>query len=107
MRRGHHSLSVAILATLLLVCGLAVPGQVLAGGLRFAAPPEGTTVEPGETLTVAVEALPGVTPRLVGLLSPLIMEFREEPPFAFAVTIPSDAPLGPHTITADGLDVKE
>jgi hypothetical protein len=99
---------VGLLATVLLLGpGLAFSGPAQRIGLRFAAPPDGTTVEPGQTLTVIVEPLPGVTPTFVALLSTLFLDFREQRPFIFAVTIPEDAPLGPGRVTADGLAAGE
>ncbi|MCI0371454.1 MAG: Ig-like domain-containing protein [candidate division NC10 bacterium] len=57
-------------------------------------------MEPGETLTVTVEASPTDRFRGVAVLSPLASDFKTAPPFVFTLEIPPDAPLGPQPLTA-------
>ncbi|MFQ5961601.1 MAG: hypothetical protein ACE5MG_09400 [Candidatus Methylomirabilales bacterium] len=76
-----------------------------AQGLRIVAPPDGTIVEPGQSLTVSVEPSPGRTLAFVDIIIPrLVIDLKEVPPFVFTVTIPSDTRLGPHRLRAAARD---
>ena len=100
-RRASHWLTGA---SALLVCLLAFPIVSTAAAptitLRILSPADGTTVEPGQTLTVTVEASPTDRFRGVAVLSPLTSDFKTAPPFVFTLEIPPDAPLGPQPLTA-------
>ncbi|MFQ5656767.1 MAG: Ig-like domain-containing protein [Candidatus Methylomirabilales bacterium] len=101
MRRGPFRFSLCLTSIWLLLAIPAAPEQ----GLRIVAPPDGTVVEPGQTLTVTVEPTPGTSVQFVDILIPrLAADLKERPPFVFTVTIPVDARLGPHRLRTAARD---
>ncbi|MFQ5883269.1 MAG: hypothetical protein ACE5I9_12530, partial [Candidatus Methylomirabilales bacterium] len=104
MRKGYFPY-VAIVASMWLILATSLAaGQ----GLRIVAPPDGTVVEPGQTLTVTVEPMPDRSLQFVDIIIPrLVIDLKESPPFVFTVTIPADARLGPHRLRAAARDDKD
>ncbi|MFQ5804522.1 MAG: Ig domain-containing protein [Candidatus Methylomirabilales bacterium] len=104
MRRGRFPCVVCITSMWLILATSPAGGQ----GLRIVSPPDGTVVEPGETLTVAVEPGPGTSLQFVGIIIPEVaVDSKDSPPFVFTVRVPADAPLGPHPLLAAARDDKD
>ena len=107
MARQSYFYLTLLSSLLLLMSSVSEAGRAPTGGLRITSPVNGAAVEPGQPFTVVVEPEAGVTPAFVALVSPNIVELKREPPFTFSVSFPSDAPLGPEIVVADGRDAKK
>jgi len=85
----------------------AVAGMLVAQpSLRITSPPDGTTVHPGESLTVTVEASPPGAFRVVFVAGFEPIGFGKEetdkPPDKFTLQIPSSIRPDKYTVTAGG-----
>lgn len=72
--------------------------------LQIVSPASGTTVAPGDTITIDVEATPDtVFPQGVGIFSKDIVGLiTNGPPYRFSINIPHDAGIGRRKVYAEG-----
>ncbi len=95
----------------LLISLLALAGALSAQpSLRITSPADGTTVHPGDSLTVAVTASPTEDSFLgvfIGAPDPLGVPFskvnRAQPPFRFTIEVPRDTRPTAYALTAGGV----
>lgn len=81
-------------------------GTLSAQTLVITSPIDGTVVNPGQTLSVAVAASPGAVFQsvIVGGTDPIgFSDSVGVPPYQFSIPVPSNAQPGKYTLTADGI----
>jgi hypothetical protein len=79
----------------------AVSAKGVTPGVTITSPAPGTTVTPGQTLTVTVEPNTGVSVDSVLLVGPDVAQRDDGPPFTFSFPIPITW-VGPYVLTAAG-----
>jgi hypothetical protein len=89
--------------SVLLLCASAT--LLTAQTLKIAEPKDGTVVNPGQTITVVVEASPPLTFRAIIIVGTDVIGFSQNlfaPPYRFSMTIPPRARPRRYGLTADG-----
>jgi len=106
IRVGRNT--VAVVATVIAVAMLVIgTGNSRAQGfpilLQITSPPDGTIVNPGQTINVVVTPTSGDTFNAVLLTGDLpIDQTLATPPYKFSITIPPKATIGKHFLNATG-----
>ncbi|HWQ69291.1 MAG TPA: putative Ig domain-containing protein [Patescibacteria group bacterium] len=72
-------------------------------GVNITAPPDASTVSPGQVVTVTVEPVDGFVPVSVLLVTPILVQELTTAPFSFTIAIPTEA-AGPMIMLALGKD---
>jgi hypothetical protein len=91
---------------LLAAASLLAAPQSQQPALQISSPANGSTINPGHTLSVTVTSPAGLTFQMVAIIGPAPIGFNTSGasiPAQFSITIPPDADCQIYTLTADGL----
>src|SRR5258708_32076781 len=102
--KGHSTVLVSTLL-IVLISGTAVLARQSQPALQITTPTSGTTVSPGQTLSVTVGSPAGLTFAQVDVIaeSPIgLTTSTTSLPAQFSVSIPSNIACGPRMLTAEG-----